>query len=91
MRAFRLFSNRVLQPTAQEADGRRVAVVQIEAADAGLLQDSAVTVFGTDKEELKQVGALRDVSVVAGDQTRIARVLTPPANRYLASDRLRGG
>src|SRR5438034_3372740 len=37
-----------------------VAAIEIEAADADLLQGLAVTVFGTDPEELKQVGALRD-------------------------------
>jgi hypothetical protein len=46
-----------------------VAAIEIEAADADSLQGLAVTVFGTDPEELKQVGALRDVYLSAFEES----------------------
>ena len=52
----------------KQAEGT-VAAVEIEAADAASLKGLAVTVFGTDPEELSQVGALRNVHVSAFEES----------------------
>lgn len=46
-----------------------VAAIEIEATNADALAGTAITVFGTDPSELRQLGALRNVYVSAFDES----------------------
>jgi hypothetical protein len=57
-----------LQGTKPEEEGEVVSTIEIEAPDAASLAGTAVTVFGTVPQELRQLGALRNVHLHAFDE-----------------------
>jgi hypothetical protein len=46
---------------------REIPTIELEASDSGALEGSSVTVFGTDAEELRELGALSNVQLQVFD------------------------